>query len=90
MLINGDTIILEDFSNITENQTICIKILNFNKVILSIPIPEKDSILDCHNIISLNNYRFQSQELVDKLIAAGVLSGTQFIHLDNFYIASLI
>lgn len=90
LFIDGDTIILESFDNITLDQKICIKIFNFCKVIISIPVPDDDCLLDCHHIITLINYRYQSQELVEKLIAAGVSSGTHFINCNNFYIASLI
>lgn len=90
LLINGDKITLESFSNISPNQKICIKIFNYRKIVISLSLPKDDFLLDCHTIITLNNSTYQNQQLVDKLLAAGLNSCSHFINCDDFYIATFI
>ena len=89
IMYKGDTIIFNGFSNIHPDQKICIKIFDINKVIISTSIPEEESLLECHNLITLKNNRYFDKNLVFMLKCSGVMSGTGFIYCENAYIADL-
>lgn len=89
LIIDGDTIFLEGFENIGDDETIAINIYGRNKVLISHVIPRPNAILACNNIIKLKQKSYTDQLIAEKLMQAGVKSGSIFLHLKGRYIADL-
>lgn len=89
LIIGGDVIDFEEFSHIDSGDTLNVSIYGKNKVFISKDIP-KYVTLKCHNIIKLSKKRYQDKRLVAKLFEAGVKSGTEFLYIQDRYIADLI
>lgn len=90
LIIDGDILYLDGFAEVSDNDTISVNIYGINKVVISRLIPRPNTILDCHNIITINNRGYSDHTLADKLIKAGVVSGTKFLRFRNSYIADII
>ena len=75
----------ENFEHIKPNELINVKIFDKQDVVIAKDIPLLENIRDYHNLILLEDYKFESAELINKLEEAGVDSNTYFMFIDTFY-----
>ena len=75
----------ENFEHINPNELINVKIFDEQNVVIAKDIPLLENIRDYHNIILLEDYKFESAELINKLEEAGVDANTDFLFYKNFY-----
>ena len=87
IIIKDDSICLDDFDAINSGEIVSINIYGYNKVVISKKVPPADAMLDCHNLTKLKKKSYRDANLVNKLLLAGIKSGSEFLYHDGRYFA---